>query len=78
MDCPINFVLFDYFAIFYIINWGAFMKKLIVFTILIFSIFTNASEVENVQFSDLEGNSYDLYEILDRGTYVYIYIVSNG
>lgn len=54
------------------------MKKLIVLIILTFILFSNANNIENFQFTDLEGKAYDLYEILDRGTYVYIYAVSNG
>lgn len=54
------------------------MKKLMVLIILAISLYSSAKEIENVQFTDLNGNSHDLYEILDRGTYVYIYIVSNG
>ena len=30
-----------------------------------------AQTVKNVQFSDLNGKSYDLYELLDEGKYVY-------
>lgn len=34
--------------------------------------------VDNVQFTDLDGNSYDLYQMLDKGHYVLIHMQFNG
>ncbi len=36
------------------------------------------SQIENVQFKDLKGKSWDLYNILDEGKFVYIYFTWNG
>lgn len=54
------------------------MKKILTMIILIFATISSAQELENFQFSDLDGNTYDLYEVLDRGTYIYIHAVSSG
>ena len=33
------------------------------------------TQVDNVQFKDLDGNSYDLYELLESGKYVYVQMI---
>lgn len=42
---------------------------LICFTLLGFA------QIDNVQFKDLDGNSYDLYELLESGKYVYVQMI---
>ncbi len=42
---------------------------------LVLSVFT---QIDNVQFKDLEGNSYDLYELLGEGKHVFIMMSFNG
>jgi len=39
--------------------------------------FSLAADVQNIQFKDMKGNSYDLYEVLARGTYVYVEMIFN-
>lgn len=41
-------------------------------------IYADPSEITNVQFTDDKGNDYDLFELLDRGTHVYIELVDNN
>ena len=36
------------------------------------------AQIDNVQFTDLQGRSFDLYEELDKGRYIYIYFTWNG
>lgn len=36
------------------------------------------AQIDNVQFQDMEGNSYDLYELLDAGKYVLCHFTFNG
>lgn len=45
----------------------------------LFAIVTaDPSKITNVQFTDDNGNNYDLFELLDRGTHVYIELVDNN
>ena len=37
-----------------------------------------AQEFPNIQFKDMEGNSYDLYTLLDEGKHVYFLTSFNG
>ncbi len=32
----------------------------------------------NVQFTDMEGKSYDLYDLLDNGKYLFIEMLTSG
>lgn len=45
--------------------------------ILIGLINADPKEIKNVEFTDDEGITYDLFELLDRGTHVYIELVDN-
>ncbi len=35
------------------------------------------SQINNIQFKDMEGAEYDLYELLDAGKHVYIEMIFN-
>ena len=37
-----------------------------------------AQDFPNIQFDDMKGNSYDLYELLGEGKHVYFMTVFNG
>ena len=37
-----------------------------------------SAQVQNVQFKDMAGNSYDLYSVLNSGKYVYVEMMFNG
>ena len=49
------------------------MKRMITISCFIFAaiVMGNAQLVKNVQFEDLQGKKYDLYQLLDEGKYVY-------
>lgn len=36
------------------------------------------TRIDNIQFTDLDGNSYDLYEMLGKGHYVLIHMQFNN
>jgi hypothetical protein len=36
------------------------------------------TQIDNVQFKDMDGNSYDLYELLAEGKHVYVMMSFNG
>lgn len=56
------------------------LQKAMVLLITLFLslICADPTEITNVQFTDDKGNSYDLFELLDRGTHVYIEMVDNN
>ncbi len=37
-----------------------------------------AQQIPNVQFTDLNGRDYDLYKLLDQGTYVVVHTQYNS
>lgn len=45
--------------------------------LLSFTLFS-FSQIDNVQFETMDGNSYDLYELLEGGTSVYLQMMFNG
>lgn len=58
------------------------MKRFISTIFLIFfcglQSFTLAQEIQNIQFKDMKGKSYDLYNLLEQGKYVYVEMMFNG
>lgn len=56
------------------------MKTLLKMLLLIGTITTimSAQIIENVQFKDIKGKSYDLFDLLDRGTYVVVHTQYNS
>lgn len=59
---------------------GEKMETLLKTLLLIGTIITiiTAQITENVQFKDISGENYDLYELLDRGTYVVVHTQYNS
>ncbi len=54
------------------------MIKMIISLIAMFVVITQAQTLsQNVQFKDLEGNSYDLYEVLNSGKHVLCHLQYN-
>ena len=52
------------------------MKRVLkVLTFLICLTLLGFAQIDNVQFKDLDGNSYDLYELLESGKYVYVQMI---
>jgi len=49
------------------------MNSMIKFACIIVAVIiaSSAQTVKNVQFKDLNGKSYDLYQLLNEGKYVY-------
>lgn len=66
----------------YVIQFGGFMHFLkvviVLFVLHIASVGGAPLEITNVQFTDDKGQEYDLFELLDRGTHVYIELVDNN
>lgn len=60
------------------------MKKLLLLLLTMMVVGSFAETVEtrptisNVQFTTLDGKSYDLHEVLESGKHVYIQTVYNG
>lgn len=51
------------------------LKKALLLLFLFLSLCPAA--IENVQFTDMEGKEYDLYSILEKGTYVLVHSTFN-
>lgn len=56
------------------------MKYMRIVTMLISFAFgiLIAQEISNVQFTDLNGKNYDLYNLLDQGTHVVVHTQYNS
>lgn len=52
------------------------IKGMAVFAFLASLCFSQ--DFPNIQFDDMEGNSYDLYELLNEGKHVYFMTCFNG
>ena len=46
--------------------------------VICFTLTGTAQIIENIQFTDMEGKNYDLYEVLGSGKHVYVEMVYNG
>ena len=59
---------------------GGFMRRSISTAVFVicFALTGTGQIIENIQFTDMEGNNYDLYEVLGSGKHVYVEMVYNG
>jgi hypothetical protein len=54
------------------------MKLLIKLSVFVLFIsLSSFSQIDNVQFTDMEGNSYDLYQLLESGKHVLCHFTFN-
>lgn len=54
------------------------ISKLIVLLLIMCSALFAREKIDNIQFKDLDGNSYDLYQLLGKGHYVFIHMQFNA
>ena len=55
------------------------MNNLIKLSVFLLGItFLGFSQIDNIQFKDMDGKSFDLYELLDEGKHVFVEMIFNA
>lgn len=52
-------------------------KAFLCLCVLVGALFAR-QKIDNIQFKDLDGNNYDLYQTLEKGHYIVIHMQFNG